>query len=161
MRLVVFVAELFQEMVEQQRNIFPAIAQRRKLKVNHVQAVIQILAKAAFAHQREQIHVGRGDDAHVHLDGVRAAQAHEFALLNHAQQLGLRLRADGGNFVEENRALIGDFEQALFRSDRAGERALHVAEQLRLQQIDGNRAGIDRHEGLVRARRRGMNRLGD
>ena len=64
-------------------------------------------------------------------------------------------------FVEENRALIGDFEEALFRGHRAGERALHVAEELRLQQVHGNRAGVDGHERLVRARGRGVNRLGD
>ena len=43
----------------------------------------------------------------------RAAQAHELALLNHAQQFGLRFRADGRNFVEENRALVGDLKQSL------------------------------------------------
>ena len=108
-----------------------------------------------------EIFVGRGEDADVHLDGFRAAQAHEFAFLNHAQQLGLRFRADGGDFVEENRALIGDFEEALFRGDGAGERALHVAEKLRFEQIHRNRAGVDGDESLVRARGCGMNRLGD
>ena len=39
--------------------------------------------------------------------------AHELALLDYAQKLGLRFRADCGNFVEENRALIGDLEEAL------------------------------------------------
>src|ERR1700676_684269 len=38
-----------EEMSEQRRHIFAAIAQRGKLEMNYVQAVVQILAKAAFA----------------------------------------------------------------------------------------------------------------
>ncbi len=68
---------------------------------------------------------------------------------------------NGGNFVEENRTLIGDFEKPLFGSDRAGERALHVPEELRFEQVHGNRTGVDGHKGLVRARGCGVNRLGD
>ena len=81
--------------------------------------------------------------------------------MNHAQELGLRFRADRRNFVEENRALVGHFEKALLRGDGAGERALHVAEKLRFEQIDGNRAGIDGNERFVGARGSGVNRLGD
>ena len=95
---------------------------------NDVEAVKKVLAEAPFAHQLTQIDVGGRQNAHVHLDGFRAAQAHEFALLDDAQQLGLRFRADGGDFVEENRALIGDLEEPLLRGDGAGEGALDVAE---------------------------------
>src|SRR5580700_9698548 len=123
--------------------------------------MIQIFAKAPFADEREQIDVGGGDNAHVHLDLFAASEAHEFALLNDAEQLGLGLVADGGDFVEENRSLIGDFEEAFLGSDGAGERAFDVAKKLRLQKIDGNGAGVDRDKSLVRAQRSGMNRFGD
>ena len=102
--------------------------------------MIKILAETPLAHQIEQLHIARGDDAHVDLDGFRAAQAHELALLDHAQQLGLRLRTDRGNFVEENRALIGDLKKSFLRGHRAGEGALHVPEELRFEQIHGNRS---------------------
>ena len=150
-----------QEMIEQQMDVFLALAKRGKRNRDHVQAVIQVLAEAPLTHQLKQLHVARGDDAHVHFDDLIAAKAHEFAFLNHAQELGLRFRPDRGNFIEKNRALIGDFKEALLRSHGARERAFHVAEELRLEQVHGNRASIDRHERLVRARRRGMNRLGN
>ena len=67
-RLGVFLAEALQEMLDQQGNIFLAIAQRGKLDGNHIQAVIQILAEAAFAHQAQQIQIAGGDDAHIHFD---------------------------------------------------------------------------------------------
>jgi len=69
--------------------------------VDDVQAVIQILAETAFAHQRKKLDVGSSHDAHVNLELFRASEAHEFALLNHAQKLGLRLRANGGDFIEK------------------------------------------------------------
>ena len=43
-------------------------------------------------------------------------------------------------------------------ADRAGERAAHVAEQLRLEQRFGNRAAVDRDEAIRPARAVVMNR---
>jgi len=90
-----------------------------------------------------------------------AAETHEFALLNHAQKLGLRFGADGSDFIEENGALIGDFEEALLGSNGAGEGPLHMAKELGLQEIDRDGSRIYGHEGLVRAGGGRVNRLGD
>ena len=159
--LAVFAAELIEEAVDQQRNVFLAFAQRREMQRDHVQAMEKIFAEAAFATSLVQIFVGGGEDADVHFDGFGAAEAHEFALLNHAQQLGLGFRADGGDFVEENRALIGDFEEALLGGDGAGESAFHVAEKLRFEQVHGNGAGVDGDESFIGARGGGVDGFGD
>jgi len=45
-----------------------------------------VLAKAAFAHEREQIDVRRGDDSNIHFNLLGAAEAHGFALLDDAEQ---------------------------------------------------------------------------
>ena len=82
-----------------------------------------------------QIDVGRGDDAHVDLDRLDAAEPHELALLDHAQQLGLGLERDVADLVEEDRPLVGELEEPLLRIHRAGEGALDVAEQVRLEQV--------------------------
>ena len=92
---------------------------------------------------------------------MNAAQVHELAVLEHAQDLGLRLQAHGADFVEEDGAAVGDFEQALLRRDGAGERALHVPEQRGFQQVRRHRAGVHRDERLVAARRIRVDRLGD
>ena len=89
-----------------------------------VEPVEEILAEPALLHHLPQIDVGRGDDADVDLDRLHAAEPHELALLNDAQQLGLRLERDVADFVEEDRAAVGEVEQPLLRVDRAGERAL-------------------------------------
>jgi len=113
-RLVVFLAVADEEMGEQRRNILAAVAQGGQRQMNDVQAMVKIFAEAAFADEREQFHVGSGDDADVDLDLLGATETHEFALLNYAQKLGLRFRADGGDFVEEDGALIGDFKETFF-----------------------------------------------
>src|SRR6267154_1945427 len=159
--LVVFLAVADEEMGEQRRNIFAAITQGRQGQVNDVETMVQIFAEAAFANECEQLHVGRGDDADINLNLLGAPEAHEFALLNYAQKLGLRFRADGGDFVEEDGALIGDFKETFFGGNGAGERTFDVAEQLRLKEVHRNGAGVDGHECPVRACGGGMDGLGD
>src|SRR5215472_11438882 len=121
----------------------------------------QVLAEAALAHQGEQVDVRSRYDTHVHLDLLGTAQAHKLALLNHPQQFRLRFRADGGDFVEENSALIRDLEQAFLGGYGARESSLHVAKKLRFQKVDGDGAGVDGNEGLVCTRRGRMQRLSD
>ena len=129
--------------------------------MDDVEAVIEVLAETPFLHEREQIDVGGGDDAHVYLELFGTAEAHELALLNHAQEFGLGFRTDSGDFIEEDRSLVGNFEKALFGRDSAGERASHMAEELRFEKVDGNGAGVDRHKGAVCACGSRMNRLCD
>ena len=90
--------------------------------------------------------IGGGDDAHVHLDGLRAADPFEGAFLQDAQQLGLHGGGHVADFVEEDRAAVGHLESAAPLADGAGEGALFMAEQLAFQQ--GFRQGrtVDGHE---------------
>src|ERR1019366_3444472 len=114
-REVILLGILFQEVLDEQRNIFTALAQRGQIHRNYVETVEQIFAEAAFANHLAKIHVGGGDDADVHLHFLSAAQVHELAILQHAQNLGLRVHAHGANFVEEERAAIGNLKQSLLR----------------------------------------------
>ena len=111
-----------------------------------VQPVEQVLAEPALLHHLPQVDVGRGDDPHVDLDRLHAAQAHELALLHDAQQLGLRLERDVADLVEEDAALVGQLEEPLLRVDGAGERALDVAEEVRLEQVRRQVARVDGDE---------------
>src|SRR6266849_4304053 len=160
-RLGVLEAIALEEMREEHRHILAAVAQWRKLQMNDVEAVEQVLTETAFANEREEIDVRGGDDADVHFDLFGAAETHEFAFLNNAQELGLRFGTDGGDFVEKDGALIGDFEETLFGSDGAGEGAFDVSEELRFEKVHGDRAGIHGHKGFVGASGGGVNRLGD
>ncbi len=88
------------------------------------------------------------DDPHVHLDGLPSADRLDLALLDRAQQFHLRGHRQFADLVEEQRAARGFEELAGVLLGRAGEGALLVAEQDRLHEIVGDRAAIDRDEGL-------------
>ena len=142
-------------------NVFAAAAQGRQLDGDDVEAVEEVFAEAAFADGLAQIDVGGGDDADVDLDFLDAAEVHEAAILEDAQDFGLGIHAHGGDFVEEERAAVGDFEEALLGGDGGGERAFDVAEEGGLEKVGGHGAGVDRDEGLVFAGGVGVEGLGD
>ena len=73
-----------------------------------------------------------------------AAEALEAALLQHAQQLGLPHRRHVGDFVEEQRAAVGELDAPGLGAGGAGEGALLVAEHLRLEQRVGQRGAVER-----------------
>ena len=55
----------------------------------NVQPIEKIFPEFARRDRLLQIAVGRGEDAHIHLDRVRAADPFKLALLQDAQQFGL------------------------------------------------------------------------
>ena len=55
-------------------------------------------------------------------------------LFQHPQQLGLQHQRDFADFVQEQRAFVGQLEDAAFLRAGVGEGALFVAEQLAFEQ---------------------------
>ena len=60
-----------------------------------------------------------------------------------AQQLGLQREIHLADFVEEQRAAVGELRRARAVFVRAGEGALHVAEDFAFHQFSRDRAAID------------------
>ena len=77
------------------------------------------------------------------LTGLRAPQAFDHALLEHAEQLDLDFQRQITDLVEEERGLVGGFEPADLPRERARIRALLAAEQLALD--EGGRNGRAAH----------------
>ncbi len=71
-------------MARQARNILTALAQRRKMDTNHVQAVEQVFAEFPFLNASFEVLVGGGDNAHI--DFYRRVPAHavELSVSQHA-----------------------------------------------------------------------------
>ena len=96
-----------------------AVAQGGQVNGHHVEAVVEILAEPAGLDLLLEVAVGGGDEAHVDVDGLDAADALELALLQRAQQLHLHLDRDLADLVEEEGAAVGQLEAAgLARSPR-------------------------------------------
>ena len=117
----------------------------------HVEAVIEVAAEFPVRDHLRQVAVRGGHQPHVHPDGPRAAQALELLLLQGAKQLGLQLRGDVADLVEEQRPLVGQLEAADLLADGAREGALLVAEQLALQQAGGDGRAVELDEGPLPA----------
>ena len=90
--------------------------------------------------------------------GVGAADGADLLFLQHAQELHLQAHRHVADLVEQQRAAVRGLEQALVGAVRARERAFLVTEELRLEQVLGHRAAVDRDERALLARARAMDR---
>ena len=85
-------------------------------------------------HRIVQIAVGRRDDAGVRLHEPRATQPPEFALLQDAQELGLRRPAHLAHLVEKQHASGRELDLSGLVLMSPRERSTFVPEQLRLEE---------------------------
>ncbi|MCY1181149.1 hypothetical protein D9M73_216380 [compost metagenome] len=95
---------------------------------NHVQAIQQVFAKAAFAHHLFKVEVGGSQDTYIGTSGNRVADAFIFLVLDETQQFGLQGQREIADLVEEQCAPVSlaDPPQGAFAG--AGEGAAGVAE---------------------------------
>src|SRR3989475_895322 len=132
-----------EEGAHQDRNVLAPLAQRRHRDRHRVDPEVEILAERAIPDRDLRAAVGRGDQSKVDGHGLRSAEPAYDALLQHAQELGLEVLRHLDDLVEEQRAVVGFLEQAHLVGGGAGEGALRVAEQLRLDQVLGQRRAVD------------------
>ena len=116
-----FLAETFERVKCQRRNVVLARSQRRQLNWKDVDAVIQVIPKIAVGYHRFKIPVGGTDQANV--DGLRArvTDCLEFALLDKPEELGLRRHGNVANLIQEQRPTVGGLEKSLLVGHRPGE----------------------------------------
>ena len=62
-----FARDLVDEIVRQHRDVFAAFAERRHAERDHLQAIVEILAKGAGGHCFRQVAVGGGNQADIRL----------------------------------------------------------------------------------------------
>ena len=105
-----------------------------KSDLDRVEPEQQVLAEAPFVGQLVGRQVGRGDDPHVDRHRPVGPDRDDLALLERGQQLGLEVERQIADLVEEQRAAVGRLEPADAVAAGAGEGALHMAEQLGLEQ---------------------------
>src|ERR1700745_3820073 len=129
--------------MDQKWNIAWPRAKWRDLNWEDVQPIKQVFSKLPVADHCRDIAVSRSDDAHIYVNGLRAAQALELLFLKGAKQFGLQLEADIADLVQEQRAVIGQFEAALLLHQCPGKGAPFVSEELAFEQARRNRGAIN------------------
>ena len=126
---------LFEEETGERADVFGPRAKRRHVEPGLVEAVIEIAPEGAFFDGFEQIDVGGGDDPHIHRDFAGAPEAVVRSAIEDAQELDLELQIQFSDFVEEQRAAVGDFEEALLERIGAAEGSFFVAEEFAFEQV--------------------------
>ena len=96
--------------------------------------------------------MGRRQDPNVDPAGGVRADRPDLPLLDRSQQTGLQVPAHVADLVEQQRSAVGLDEQAAPGSNRPGEGAPDVSEQLALEQGFRDRSAIDRDERPVAPR---------
>lgn len=79
-----------------------------------------------------QVSIRGGDQAGIALNGLRTAQAFEFAFLKDAKEFRLKLQRDHAYFVEKYGATVREFEAPSALRDRSRKSALLMPEQFAL-----------------------------
>ena len=144
--------ELPQEAVRQEGNIARALAQRGQRNGHDVQPIVEVGAEGPGFDHLHQAAIGGGDEPDIHFMLRRIANFPQTARFQHPQQLALRFQAQVGDFVQEQRALVGDLEKPAFRGNRPGKRALDVPEQFALQERGSHAVQSQANNGQSRRR---------
>src|SRR5271156_402376 len=82
-------------------------------------------------------------------------------VLQDSEQLGLQLQRDFSDLIQEERALISQFQAPNLLADRSGKCTLLVAEQFAFQQSRWDRSAIQGDETLVLTLAGAMDGVGD
>src|SRR5690348_10241014 len=151
LRQSVVAAVAAQEMGDEGRNIFLAVAQWRQTEVDDVETVEQVPAEGAFLYFFGQIAIGGGDDPEIGTSLNEGTDRAELLLLQNAEQLSLQIERKLADFIEEGRAAVGGFDQAGLGANRSGECAFDVPEQLALHKRPNQRRAVDGYERAKRA----------
>ena len=154
-------AAFFQQQLGEGQDAGAALPQGGQADRQDVDTVIEVFAELPPFHLPHEVLVGGGDDAHVAVDGLVAADPLEGLLLQHAQQLGLQTQVHLTDLVEEDGAAAGLLEAADALLVGAGEGAFLVAEEFRLEEVLGDVGAVDLDEGLLAARRVEVHRAGE
>ena len=105
--------------------------------MNALNLVIKIFPEPAVCNRLVKVYRGGGEDTYVDVDHTFAAQTEEFLILQHVQQLGLKVGGQVRHFIQQNGSLIAQFELARFRRYGSGESAALATKQFAFQYFLG------------------------
>ena len=111
------------------------------------QTEIEIFTKPAFRDAALKVLVGGGDDADIDGGGSRCADTIKGVFLQHPEKFALVVQAKVADLIEENSAVVREFEISLSIGHGAGETPAQVAEQFAFKQFRRNGRHVDGNEG--------------
>src|SRR6266480_1553646 len=134
------------EVLEQERNVLLALAQRRQIDDRHVQTIEQVLSELALFHQFDQIRLAGGDNAEIDRYRIVGPQPFNLSLLQDSQELDLHCRRHAFDLVEKKGTAVRVLDFANSAARRLREGARLVAEHLPFEQLLWQSTAIDPDE---------------
>ena len=129
-----------EEVFRQGRNVFGTFAKRRHLDLDDPQPIEQVFPELAGGDALRQIAVGGRDQADVDCLRLLAADGLDFAALEKSQQQGLHPQAHLADFVEKQRAAVGQLQLAGTIAIGARETAARVPKSSDSRSVSGKPA---------------------
>src|SRR5438445_5911690 len=130
------------EVVDENRNVLFAFAQRRQFNWKNVEPVKKIAAKRTGRDRGVKIAIGRGNHAHVAAQHLGSANPFKLAFLQNTEQRDLRFQGEIAHFIEEKCPAFCQFKPAKPPLNCSRECSFLVAKQLRHDQRRGDRRAI-------------------
>src|SRR5690606_36352437 len=96
-----------EEVIDKERDVLEAVAQRWHRERDDIEAIEEVLAEGAVGDALLEVLVGGGDDADIDDAAFVGAERTDLALLDGAQKLGLERGRHVADLVEEERAARG------------------------------------------------------
>src|SRR5262249_23654157 len=123
------------------------LAQRWNHEPEHVEAVVQVLAKFPSLDSFLEVAIRRRDHAYIDpaIDAI-GSDALNFACFEEAEEQGLHPQRHIPELVEEQRPVIGERGKSGLVAIRTREAAAHVTEQLALEESIRQARAVDRDE---------------
>src|SRR5713101_4185043 len=136
-------------MVNEDRNVLSPFPKRKDVDAHHAEPIVQVLPEGLIADGPLEVDVRRGNDPHVNSDSPVSADPLDLSLLEHAQELRLEFRLEGGNLVQKEGATLGQLKLSQPPLVRTRESTPLVTEELRFYEGLGESGQVHRDEGLV------------
>lgn len=114
----------------------------RDVDVYGVDAIEQVFPESPFGHPLGQVAVRSADQPDIHSDGEVAAYADDTPALQGGKKFALQMVRDVGDFVQEERSVVGDLEFSGAVGLGVGKSAFDVTEEFALEQGFGQAAHV-------------------
>ena len=72
-------------MLGEQKDVITTLAQWRQKDAEHGKSEVEVLAESSIGYFFFQVAVGSGEDAHIHMGGLRITPLYKLSRLEHAQ----------------------------------------------------------------------------
>src|SRR5262245_37253743 len=97
-------------MVDQERNVFPALAQIRQENIDDVESVIEVFAKLAFVDCFDNVLISSRDYSHIDFYVLAPANPAYHSLLQNTQEFRLKFRLERLHFIKKYCASVRRLE---------------------------------------------------